>query len=418
MRAKQLGCLGILGRGLTGRSAQAYCERYQQPYVIWDQNDVAENDRAASLAHWIARCESFLISPGVSPHKPLYRPLLSQKCFSDIQLFCEKVPPVNFIYVTGSNGKTTTVTLLKHVLDLMGERAHALGNNENPVLRELETVRAGDWVILELSSAQLWWTQQLPQARCVMITSWAPNHLDWHGTLQDYRVSKLKILSWGEKAFCPQELYEPTFGDQVQPWPQQLSPKLAQILENLPESVLETPSRYAAIAVLHTAQALGWDMAAVALAFKTFSLLPYRGERKQYHNTIWVNDSKSTTYAATAALIATLPGQPSERLLILGGVLKGQSCEIFAPLAQQADNILLIGESAAALQQVLGDKSVITHTLEGAFSYIRRLKKRPRWVIFSPGAASLDQFAHYKERGQCFWNDVENFYEPSTQPIA
>lgn len=411
MKTDEPHCLGILGRGLTGRSAQAYCERYHQPYLMWDQNDVAENERVASLAHWVARCDRFLISPGVSPHKPLYQPLLQKNSFSDIELFCEKIPKVNFIYITGSNGKTSTVDLLCHVLIAMGQRVHGVGNNENPTLREIERVRAGDWVVIELSSAHLWWTRNLPKARCAVITSWAPNHLDWHASLDDYRASKLKLLEWAEKAYCPKELYHSSLGSHVQPWPTDLNVQEEHLLESMAESVRLSPSRYAAVAVIQIAKALGWDLAALSAPLKQWQLLPYRSERKERYGTTWVNDSKSTTYAATEALIKTLSLQPEGKILILGGVLKGQSPEIFKPLSACVEKILLIGESSASLSKVFAEKAIIVETLEATFQYLRKLRRRPSWVIFSPGAASLDQFAHYKERGQVFWNYVESFYD-------
>lgn len=411
MKIDEAHCLGILGRGLTGRSAQAYCERYHQKYLMWDQNDISENERAASLANWIAHCDMFLISPGVSPHKPLYQPLLAKKCLSDIELFCSKIPKVNFIYITGSNGKTSTVDLLCHVLTALGERAHGIGNNENPVLREIESIREGDWVVIELSSAQLWWTNHLPKARFAAITSWAPNHIDWHGTLEDYRASKLKVLQWAEKAYCPNELYSSLQGEHIQPWPTSLSEEAQELLSSMSESVRLSPSRYAAIAVLHIATALGWDLSRMSVPLKQWQLLPFRAERKECYGTTWVNDSKSTTHAATEALISTLPPNPEGKLLILGGVLKGQSPELFRALGDCVEKILLIGESSISLSKVFGEKAVIVGTLESAFQYLRKMRRRPSWVIFSPGAASLDQFAHYKERGQFFWKYVENFYD-------
>lgn len=411
MKTDEPDCLGILGRGLTGRSAQAYCERYHQPYLLWDQNDVAENERSASLGRWIARCDRFLISPGVSPHKPLYQPLLQKNWFSDIELFCQKIPSVNLIYITGSNGKTSTVDLLCHVLTALGERVHGIGNNENPVLREIERVREGDWVVIELSSAQLWWTKELPKARCAVITSWAPNHLDWHVTLDDYRRSKLKVLDWAEKAYCPQELYNRAMPEHIQPWPTELSAYAQQLLNSMSQSVLLSPSRYAAIAVLQIATALGWDLTRLSAPLKEWQLLPFRSERKERYGTTWVNDSKSTTYAATEALLGTLSPEPQGKILILGGVLKGQSPELFQPISERVEKILLIGESAVSLSKVFGEKAIIVETLEGVFQYLRKMRRRPNWVIFSPGAASLDQFAHYKQRGEVFWNYVENFYE-------
>lgn len=414
MRTDEPHCLGILGRGLTGRSAQAYCERYHQPYLLWDQNDVAENDRAASLAQWVARCDRFLISPGVSPHQPLYQPLIQKNCFSDIQLFCEKIPQVQLIYVTGSNGKTSLVDLLRHILKYLGHRVHALGNNENPVLRELEKVRAGDWVIIELSSAQIWWTQHLPQALCSVITSWAPNHLDWHGSLQDYRQSKLKILQWADKAFCPQELFDESLGTHVQAWPQELSSAAKNVFATLPKEVRESPSRYAAIAVLHIAETLGWDLESIIAPMRQWELLPYRAQRRDCYGITWVNDSKSTTLAATLALAQSLPQDGAKKLLIIGGVLKGQDPEIFRPLANYVDHIILIGSSMMALARVFEGQASEAGTLQQAFIEIRRMRHRPSIVLFSPGAASFDQFAHYKERGQSFWNYVENFYEVLT----
>jgi UDP-N-acetylmuramoylalanine--D-glutamate ligase len=293
----------------------------------------------------------------------------------------------------------------------MGQRVHTLGNNEKPVLNHIAQIQKGDWVILELSSAQLWWTKKLREAALAIITSFTPNHLDWHGSLEHYRHAKIKVLHSAQKAFCPDALYEARLGDHIQPWPALLSDKAQKALEQLPDDVFYSPSRYAAINVCHIAQALEWPLECVAQAFSQWQLLEYRSQIKKHHDIYWVNDSKSTTYASTLALFDTLSYSPEESVLILGGHLKGQNPASFLPLITKVAHILLIGQSALELHAVLREHATIVGDLPGAFKHLKNMRPKPRWVILSPGAASFDQFKDYKHRGQCFWSEVDNFYD-------
>ncbi|MDZ7620645.1 MAG: Mur ligase family protein, partial [Patescibacteria group bacterium] len=113
---------------------------------------------------------------------------------TEIELLLEHNPaPV--IGVTGSNGKSTTTAMIHAILLADGRTAWLGGNLGGSLLNQLRAVQADDWVVLELSSFQLWrLSQAVPAPHVAVVTSFAPNHLDWHADYADYKASKQKLL--------------------------------------------------------------------------------------------------------------------------------------------------------------------------------------------------------------------------------
>ena len=140
--------------------------------------------------------EYVVVNPAVRPGHPCLAAarLSGAVITSEIELFLERSPS-QIIAVTGSNGKSTTVTMLAEILRAAGRRAWLGGNLGGSLLGELDAMAADDWVVVELSSFQLAHLGvQVPPVALAAITNCTPNHLDWHGSFAAYAAAKRRLL--------------------------------------------------------------------------------------------------------------------------------------------------------------------------------------------------------------------------------
>ena len=153
----------------------------------------------------ILNSDIIIVSPGISPHSEVGKMVKNSKVEStvDIDFYfkIKKKPPI-VIGVTGTNGKTTTASMICHVLKVSGKRCAFLGNNESPIFSlNVET----DFMVLELSSFQLYWAQHIPLDIGVLLNI-SPDHLDWHENFKEYFEAKKKILNFSKVKVVSKEI--------------------------------------------------------------------------------------------------------------------------------------------------------------------------------------------------------------------
>ena len=141
-----------------------------------------------------------VVNPAVRPDNPFVElaRTAGARITSEIELFLDACPaPV--IGVTGTTGKSTTAAMIAAALDAAGRRSWLGGNIGRSLLADLPRIRSDDWVVLELSSFQLHWLgENVRWPRLAVLTNFAPNHLDWHGSVEHYRQSKQRLLDHAE----------------------------------------------------------------------------------------------------------------------------------------------------------------------------------------------------------------------------
>ena len=137
-----------------------------------------------------------LISPGIPPQSEIYQALLKSKkpIYSEIEAASWFCPSKKVIAVTGSCGKTTTVTLIERIFKMAGRDVLLCGNIGNPWIGELSKIKPETWVLSEVSSFQLKHCQTFSPHIGVLLNIHA-NHLDWHPDLKDYAQAKLKLFT-------------------------------------------------------------------------------------------------------------------------------------------------------------------------------------------------------------------------------
>jgi UDP-N-acetylmuramoylalanine--D-glutamate ligase len=332
-----------------------------------------------------------------------------------------------FIAVTGTNGKTTTVELIGHIHREAGLGVAVAGNVGVALSGLVGEIDESVTVVCEASSFQLEDTLAFAPEVAVLLNV-APDHLDRHRTLEAYRKAKLELFAHQEpldvavvpSGFGPEGLpgraQRVSFGSgpasrlsvcgdarhgEALSWDGQ--PLIARAELSLRGRHNLENAMAAAAACL----ARGLDPDAVRAGLRSFAGVPHRLEEVARRNgVLYVNDSKATNVASTlVALEAMVEGGLPVRL-ILGGQGKAQD---FAPLAdpvgRSCRSVYLIGEDAPIIAHALRDTAVSLcdcRVLERAVSDAADAARAGEVVLLSPGCASFDQFADFEARGELF----------------
>jgi UDP-N-acetylmuramoylalanine--D-glutamate ligase len=338
-------------------------------------------------------------SPGVPAESPPVAGARSRgiPIWSEVELGYRLLPTgVRLIGITGTNGKTTTTELLGAILRAAGRRVEVAGN-VGRALTEVALVAADDsWIVCELSSFQL---EDVHTLSCdvAVLLNLEPDHLDRHGTFDDYRAAKLRIFERAQAKVVPRG-----FGIEGMEFSAD---------DPLPAEPL-IPGRHNrenAAAATAAARAAGVPDDAIGEALSTFPGVPHRLELvRELHGVRWVNDSKATNTAAARRGVAAYD---APLRLILGGSLKGEDFGPFVgDLPATVRSIYLVGaasdELAAALDAA-GRAYVRAGNIATAVSRAASEAESGDVVLLSPACASYDQFANFEERGDTFRSLVE-----------
>jgi UDP-N-acetylmuramoylalanine--D-glutamate ligase len=353
---------------------------------------------------------------------------------SQVELFFQ-LCPAPIVGITGSNGKSTTTSLIYHLLSAGQEQKQTIsyrkvwlsGNiGDRPFLGMLEQIKPQDIVVLELSSFQLEQLSRLGAAPYVsVITNLTPNHLDRHGTFQAYCAAKEFIFSnqnqeprnsclsifnaedaitrgWYEK-------YKRQRGRKVVLFnPDDISPDILKAFK-----LIGKANRSNLSAALKVAEHFGITKDRIIQAVDSFQSLPDRLQLTAEIDGIrWYNDSKSTTPVST---IAALEGIEEPKILIAGGYDKHIPFdELGKIIAKRVKAVVLIGQTAEkiqnAIQNVDGNKVIIqrTDSMPQAVKICRQLAVHGDVVLMSPACASWDMFENYQQRAKIFTESVLN----------
>ncbi|MCB9844544.1 MAG: UDP-N-acetylmuramoyl-L-alanine--D-glutamate ligase [Phycisphaeraceae bacterium] len=331
---------------------------------------------------------------------------------TEIGLLVERLPDrARVIGVTGSAGKSTTSALIAHILATLGQPVVLGGNIGGSLLGTLDSISSRHHIVLELSSAMLHWLEGWSPGVAV-VTNIAPNHIDWHGSMEHYIASKQRILASqgaGDRAIL---------GPSAHGWPTSPGVVRLEIPDSAAVAGLSIPGRHNArngAVACAVVDALGLDVSpgAIVGAARTFRGLPHRLELiAEVKGVRFINDSKSTTPDATRlAVAAAAEGGGAQRVhLIAGGYDKGLDLSPIGELSRDLAGVYTVGATGAAIAQgAIG--AVACGTLDRAMSEISARVRDGDCVLLSPGCASWDQFENYEARGDLFRQLVQRWAE-------
>jgi UDP-N-acetylmuramoylalanine--D-glutamate ligase len=368
----------------------------------------------------VSEAGTLIKSPGVPHSAPVVRAARRRglSVLGELELAWRLIPN-EFIAVTGTNGKTTTTEWIGHVHREAGLPVAVAGNVGTAASSLVGRLPGESTVVCEASSFQLEDTIAFAPEAAVLLNL-SPDHLDRHGTFEDYVAAKLHIFaSQGndDVAVAPTGLGIEDIGGCARrvcfggaPGAE-LSERAGYLwwdeepLIALQEIALPGEhNRQNAMATAAVCLARGIEPAAVAGGLRTFAGVPHRLELVAVHDGVsWINDSKATNVASTLVALRALSGGIH---LIAGGVGKEQDFSPLAPaVAERCRAVYLIGEAADELAAALSGAGVPLHPvgdLERAVEAARGAAAPGEAVLLSPACASFDQFADFEARGECF----------------
>lgn len=407
----------ILGLGKSGKATLKWCQKnFASAIVIDDSLESAlEWVRAESVCCDVYSSEIFLasncvidssdiciLSPGIPKKHQVYSFLQDKiPIISEVELALRTLKGrfPQMIAVTGTNGKTTVVTLLTHVLNTCGIRAQAIGNIGTPVIEALTQEEPfPERFVVELSSFQL----EHIFSPAFSIGCWlniAPNHLDWHSSMDEYVQAKGKLPSLMQRQgifFLHESISYPMPSSlKVIPYGRN-----TDSVEGLGIEATHDLDNFLVVAKI--AGTFGIGLEAVKEAYKTFKKPRFRLERVGHIDGItYINDSKSTNIASTEAALEACEAQ---LVLIAGGVHKGASYSSWKRFAGKVISIVAIGQAKNLIKDDVGETIpvVFASSLQEAVSLASRICDFSGTVLLSPGCSSFDMFTDYVDRGRQF----------------
>ena len=379
----------ILGKGKT---AQAIFEKFPDA-KLFDDNDFENFDTQSD--------EITVVSPGIPPHNKMVQ--TTKNLISEYDLFASSMP--FSIWISGTNGKTTTTEMLDFLLSSHG--AQTGGNIGNP-LANLDP-EASMW-ILETSSFTLHYTNTAYPNLYILLPI-SEDHIYWHGSYEAYIEAKLKPLSMmkeGDVAIIPQK-FESTQTDAYKICYEN-SDDLARIFEfDLDGIKFLEPFKMDALLALAAYKIL-FDKN-MTEKLNNYKVDEHKIEKfSDKHSRVWIDDSKATN---VDAVIWALKNFENKKIyIILGGDDKGADLTpLFEELVKYDIEIFAIGKNQNRLHEFAVKFNlpiVLCEVLENAVNEIHKIHNNDSVAMLSPAAASLDQFSGYKHRGQMFKKFVEN----------
>ena len=435
-------CL-VIGAGVTGRAVHEALLKFGALSKIFDEKVSGKNDVINELPKGI---ELAIVSPGWKMDHPAILNLKSAgtKVIGEIDFAWQVkqvlAPNQKWIALTGTNGKTTTIKMIESIFQAVKINGVACGNVGQTVIASVCAEKPFDYLAIELSSFQIQWSE-LPRYQSVAILNIAEDHIDWHGSFEDYAAAKLKLLKQAEKSFVnksdpelvkrvgketviwfsletpnPNELglVENLLIDRTfSPTPSQANEiaELVDITPTAPHNVLN------ALAASALVLSIGINYEAIKLGLRNFSPDHHRMELVLSKNEInWIDDSKATNpHAAAASLLSYF-----QIIWIAGGLAKGASMdELVSRCAKRIKSVILIGQDRELISDAFAKFSPTTEIvrvdqttdskqlMNDVVMQAIKLAKPGDTVLLAPACASMDQFDSYVERGQLFAQAVK-----------
>lgn len=466
----------VLGAGITGLSCVRYLSAQGLCFAVNDsranpftqpfsEQCFAEDFPTANLhlGQWntqlIASADIILISPGINIASENIAQHISDNCcvMGDVELFCRinntLDKPINIIALTGSNGKSTVVSLLAYLAERLGVNAQLGGNIGQPVLdiftteqlslNKGELPKLPELLILELSSFQLE-TLTSMKAVATSVLNISDDHLDRHLTMENYQTIKQSIYQQGKLAITNRDDTATSTPNASQPVvsfgsdaPQESHFGLRVVenktylaygnqhliaLSELPLAGIHNALNY--LTALAFGRSMGWSLDSMVKQLAGFAGLAHRCQRVPSQDGItWINDSKATNIGSTLAAInglaptlSTIGESKQCLILIAGGDGKGADFTLLAkPLAQFVSHVITLGKDGNKIAEVVNEAIKVSQvsSLTEAVQVAKARANKGDVVLLSPACASLDMFKNFIDRGEQFMAAVTQQREAS-----
>ncbi len=434
----------VVGLGVTGLSCARYLSGRQQPFTVVDSReqppglaafkgefpDVGITLGAIDIDD-LSLASELVVSPGVSLQEPAIAKAIEQgvPVCGDIDLFRREVT-APIVAITGSNGKSTVTTLVGLMAEQAGRRVAVGGNIGIPAL-DLISEPEPDFYVLELSSFQLERVEKIDAAVATVLNISA-DHMDRYDSLVDYHQAKHRIFFGCRSVVVNRadSLSRPLVGENIkvtsfgqgpagfncfsvqeQEGEKFLTYQFEQLLPVSELKIFGSHNIDNALAALAIGHSMGLPIEAMLTVLRSFKGLPHRCQFvAESAGVKFYNDSKGTNVGAAIAAVNGLAENAEKIVLIAGG--EGKAAD-FSPLktvlAKQCRSVVLIGEAADALQELLGENVLCIPVVDMAEAVRIAFDSAEPGdaVLLSPACASFDMFDDYQQRGDIFTRAVQ-----------
>jgi len=431
----------ILGAGLSGIAAAKLATYFEAQVFISDikrkpnlKNDYITFELGEHTKRCL-ECDLVIVSPGISKNIKIIKEIESRDIpiISEIE-FASWFTTSPIIGVTGSNGKSTTVSILKNIFSKKYNKAYLGGNIGVPfssnVLNEIRIKNKKPIHILELSSFQLENVSTFkPNLACILNLS--EDHLDRYNSVNDYYLAKINILkNLNKNSFFvfntkDEKLYK-RFKDKTQFYGFNLNEKHGNFIlnnknhiieKNTKKIILDTKKMHLKgthnieniLASINIAKLFNIETNIICSSILSFKPLRHRMESIQSNKKIlFINDSKGTNPRST---IKAIKSSNKKTILILGGYSKGKIDykKIFDISLNNIKKIICYGEEGKNIYKQLKNifKSIYIMDFEKAVVHAIKTAKDGYRVLLSPACSSFDQFNNFEERGNKFRDIIQ-----------
>ncbi|SKA72375.1 UDP-N-acetylmuramoylalanine--D-glutamate ligase [Paucidesulfovibrio gracilis DSM 16080] len=410
----------VVGAGRSGRAASMLLEAMGARVLLVDSNPeltradldglpkTVELEAGAHRPEQFRNAELVVLSPGVPVRRmaDVLAHVPARKIVAELELaswFTEK--PI--LAITGSNGKTTTTTLVGEMLRASGREVFVGGNIGTPLSEHLLEEKSADVMVLEVSSFQLQ-NVHLFHPRVAMLLNFSPNHLDYHADLEEYLTSKLNLfarMGGDDLAVLPRAmrdtLADRDFTNARKIW---FGPEDEEAASFAAPHLPGEHNRSNIAAAWQMVRAMGVTPEQAQQALHTFHPLPHRQQPvAEVKGVNFVDDSKATTLDAVAAALRSCNGPVR---LLLGGVFKGGDVrkELLPAMREHVVQVALFGAGREVFEPILKNEFPVTWhpDLEQAVRALHADAASGDVILLSPGTASFDLYKGYAARGDHF----------------
>ncbi|UJF15126.1 UDP-N-acetylmuramoyl-L-alanine--D-glutamate ligase [Jeotgalibaca sp. MA1X17-3] len=441
----------VLGLALSGFHAAKLLLELGAYVTVNDAKELDENPDAQELITLGAKVitgqhplellnESFsymVKNPGIPYSNPMVEKALEMgiPILTDVEIAAD-VLEANLICVTGTNGKTTTTTMITNILnqDRVSGKAYKAGNIGIPATLIAEEASENDDVIMELSSFQLMGIDQL-HPHIAILTNISEAHLDYHGTREEYVKAKWRItenqiatdylvLNWDQEEL---QMLSKQANAQIIPFSRMQTLDGGVYIKNdaiyygdervMPLSSLRVPGSHNienALAAIAVAKIEKIPNQIIEKAFLSFHGVKHRIQYvDEIKGRVFYNDSKATNILAAQTALDSFPNQ--KVILLAGGLDRGNTFDELIPFLKNVKAMIVFGETAEKLAQTAKEadisdvkisKDVRTAVIEG---YAR--SEEEDVILLSPACASWDQYQNFEVRGDQFIKAVQDLKE-------
>lgn len=423
----------IMGFGVTGKTTLKFLKEFPCKIYVYDSNQDlhklnVEEDFIIFKEEDLDYIDLIVKSPGIYPFHELLEKAREKniEIISDIELSYRNLKTENVIAVTGTNGKTTTTTILGDILKRVA-KTYVVGNIGRGILEITKEASDNDYVVIETSSFQLEDTIDF-KPHIGVLTYVTSDHLDWHKTRQNYVDAKFKIFkNQDENDFAILNYEDKNLAEEYKLEAEKYYFSMEKIgdkgayVDNgkiyfnngeKTEEVLDIkdikiPGDHNVrniMAAIIACKLLNIDLDLIKKSILSFTGVEHRIEFvREVDGVKYYNDSKGTNPDSTEVAVAAMDG---DVVLIAGGYDKGADFDnLIEKSKDKIKTAILFGETAEKISNSCKKSGVefyITEDLKKAVELARKLSSSGDDVLLSPACASWDMYKSYEIRGQHF----------------